>query len=142
MKTNYQVVWAIFLLILALPFLYGCPKRGSQITLRVTDCQKDSIRIVFSDSSIVMSAPHKIVIAKVSIYCGSQVIQGAEVMVDFPFLSTSSFTPFKNETDQNGQIFINQPMLSDPSGQNLEIKIIGNDGEKAVTMTIPPIPSQ
>ncbi len=140
MKYNYQLLGAFFLFILTLSFLYGCPSRGGKVTLSVTNCPKDNIRIVFSDSSIVVADPFKIVKATVTIYCNNEAVPNAEVMVDFPFLSTSSFSPFKNKTDQNGQISISQNILSDPSGKDLEITIKGSDGEKAVTMTIPPIP--
>jgi hypothetical protein len=142
MKKNYQLLWGLFLLITALPFLYGCPGRGSNITLKVTDCPKDSIRIVFSDSNIVVVGPKKIVKANVTIFCGSNVAPNAEVMVDFPWLPKASFTPYKQQTDTNGQLGVNKDLVGDPSGKNLEITIQGNDGAKTVTMIIPPIPPQ
>ncbi len=141
MKTNrLQSGFFMLCLFIALPFFYGCPPDSTPgITLTVTDCSKDKISFTILDSMHLKEpASPNIVQATVQINCDGKPVQGGEVKVDFPFLG-STFTPYKLTTDNDGKISIkNDKIGSDPTGRSIEITIKGNDGEKIVTITIPP----
>lgn len=140
MKPNFITGFSAPGIFLCAMVLTGCWLfgGGGKVTLTVTNCPKESISITFSDSLTMKdSGTPYIVQAVVTIRCNGEPVNGAEIKVEWPWLSNDK--PMKVNTDADGKYSIKKDNLgSDPTGQTIEVTIKGSDGEKTATLTIPP----
>jgi len=119
-------------LLVAGTVLMQCGNSG--ITLTATNCPKDSIRVTESTRITTQSGNQWLLSTVITVYCGSTPLPDAEVEVKFWWPDGD----IKLTTDGNGQIpYRKQGHGSKPTGESFDVRIVGSDGERTQTFTIP-----
>jgi hypothetical protein len=128
----------LILMVTTIPFLSGCPNGNSgakspAITLDVTDCPKDKIKITLTADKL-QKGEKWTTIVKVNVRCDDQPVKKAELKIEVE----GGWWTQRYTTNDDGNLTVSGPPKDgNPGNQKITVTVRGLDGEKTQDVTIP-----